>query len=117
MTTDNRSASCVVVPNIPLANGQFEGFGLVAVEAAAAGGIVLAANCGGLAEAVIDGQTGHLLEPANGPEWLARIKDIARWDEDRRRVWIAQSVAAVEARFRWPKVAAATVAAYGVDRD
>lgn len=47
-----------VVPSI-----EPEPFGLVAIEAMAAGVPVVAANHGGLAEIVVDGETGFLVEP------------------------------------------------------
>src|SRR5690606_8157306 len=56
-----RNSLCVIAPNIEPASGEFEGFGLVAVEAPAAGGIMLAAATGGLLEAIIDGETGFLI--------------------------------------------------------
>ena len=77
-------ALCVIVPNIEMANGEFEGFGLVAVEAAAAGGVVLASNTGGLRSAVKDGVTGFLLEPGDAAAWAAKILDISNWNRARR---------------------------------
>ena len=68
-----REALAVVVPNIPVENGEFEGFGLIAPEAAAAGGMVLAADCDGLRDAVIDGVTGHLLPSADAACWMNAI--------------------------------------------
>ncbi|HAU21561.1 MAG TPA: hypothetical protein DCS24_03035, partial [Erythrobacter sp.] len=52
------NALCIVLPNLELPNGEFEGFGLVACEGASAGGVVLAAKTGGLTDAVVDGRTG-----------------------------------------------------------
>ncbi|MGE5178758.1 MAG: glycosyltransferase family 4 protein [Bacteroidota bacterium] len=49
-----------------------ESFGMVAVEAMAAGLPVIAARNGGLAEIVIDGETGSLFEPGDAGE-LARL--------------------------------------------
>ncbi|MBI5286781.1 MAG: glycosyltransferase family 4 protein, partial [Deltaproteobacteria bacterium] len=48
-----------------------EGFGLVLVEAMAAGKPVVATNVGGVSEIVLDGETG-LLVPAGGSEGVAR---------------------------------------------
>lgn len=43
--------------------GEVEGFGIVFLEAAAASKAVIAGNTGGVPEAVIDGQTGILVDP------------------------------------------------------
>jgi glycosyltransferase involved in cell wall biosynthesis len=51
-------ADVVVVPSI-----KPEPFGLVAIEAMAAGRSVIAANHGGLSEIVVDGVTGSLVDP------------------------------------------------------
>lgn len=61
-----------VMPNIKIA-GDFEGFGLVALEAAALGTLTLAANVDGIPSAVKDGETGYLLEQGNASEWVKKI--------------------------------------------
>lgn len=45
--------------------GDVEGFGMVAIEAASYGRPVFAFNVGGVADAIIDGDTGFLVEPGN----------------------------------------------------
>lgn len=54
--------------------GDVEGFGIVAIEAAAHGTPTVAFNCGGIADAVIDRQTGFLVEANNYDEMTATIK-------------------------------------------
>jgi glycosyltransferase involved in cell wall biosynthesis len=44
----------------------FEGLGVAALEAMAAGKPVVATRVGGLAESILDGQTGLLVEPRDG---------------------------------------------------
>jgi glycosyltransferase involved in cell wall biosynthesis len=107
------SALCVVVPNIELANGEFEGFGLVACEAAACGGVVLAASTGGLIEAVRDGHTGLLLPPGDAPEWSAAIERVMGWSEAERAQFTDRARTAARTHYAWPRVARETVAAYG----
>jgi glycosyltransferase involved in cell wall biosynthesis len=58
----------VVVPSI-----KPEPFGLVAIEAMAAGRGVIAANHGGLPEIVVDGVTGSLVEPGSAESLAAAI--------------------------------------------
>ncbi|HEX4846779.1 MAG TPA: glycosyltransferase family 4 protein [Novosphingobium sp.] len=110
-------AACVVVPNIVPSNRTFEGFGLVAVEAAAAGGVTLAANCGGIPAAVIDGTTGILVESGDAAAWAEAIGAVLAWPLPRREAFLAGSLAAVESAFRWPRVAEATLAVYEQTRN
>lgn len=107
-----RAATCVVVPNIEPANGEFEGFGLVATEAAAAGGVVLAADCGGLPSAIVDGVTGILVPSGQPQAWCDEINAVHQWDRDRRRAFIAGALARTAADFRWPRVAERMMAVY-----
>ena len=106
------SALCVVVPNIEMANGEFEGFGLVAVEAAAAGGVALASDIGGLRSAVKDGVTGFLVEPGDAAAWAAKIVEIRNWKSSQRDAFVAASVTKVRAHFSWDRVARETEAIY-----
>jgi glycosyltransferase involved in cell wall biosynthesis len=106
-------ALCVVVPNLELPNGEFEGFGLVATEASACGGIPLAAACGGLREAVIDGVTGFLLPPGEADAWAGKIADIAEWPPEVRQAFIKRSVAEAANLYSWTRVAEETYRAYG----
>lgn len=105
-------AIVVIVPNVRCDGRDFEGFGLTAVEAAADGGIVLASRLDGLVDAVIDGSTGFLLSPGDGPAWVRKIGDIAAWPEEQRQAFVDRSRAAVAARFTWERVADKTLVAY-----
>lgn len=107
-----RAALCVIVPNIEPANGEFEGFGLVATEAAAAGGVVLAADCGGLPSALVDGVTGLLVPSAHPQAWCDKINAVRQWVPDQRRAFISAALARTEADFRWPRVARQMLAVY-----
>lgn len=62
----------------------FEGFGLAAVEAMAAGLPVVASRVGGLPEVIEDGQTGDLVPPGNSPA-LAEAMVALLEEKSRRR--------------------------------
>lgn len=106
-----RNALCIVVPNIEPASGEFEGFGLVAAEAAAAGGVVLAANCGGIPEAVIDGETGILVPAGDAEAWQRKVEMIAAWSVAERKAFIIRSTDRARVHFNWSRVAQATLRA------
>jgi glycosyltransferase involved in cell wall biosynthesis len=65
-----RDAAVLVVPS------RFETFGLVALEGMLHGVPVVAASAGGLAELVVDGQTGALFEPGNIEALAALLVDV-----------------------------------------
>jgi len=95
-----------VMPNLPVQlTSQNEGFGLSALESAAAGTPVVAAKLGGLAEAVVEGVTGFLVKPMDADGFAARINEIAAWDPARREqfAWTARQTIAEQ--FTWDRVA------------
>jgi glycosyltransferase involved in cell wall biosynthesis len=106
------SAMCVIVPNIDLPNGEYEGFGLVAPEGAAAGGVVLAAASGGLTDAVLDGETGLLIPAGDAQAWARTILKVAGWPQDQRRAFIARAARRAREHYSWDRVARQTLAAY-----
>lgn len=69
-------ASCdvLVVPS------RWEGFGLIAVEAMRAGKAVVAARVGGLADIVVDGTTGRLVEPHEASGFVDALRTLGRDD-------------------------------------
>ncbi|MEM9781095.1 MAG: glycosyltransferase [Pseudomonadota bacterium] len=108
------SALAVIVPNIDVETAEIEGFGLVAVEAAAAGGIVLAAEHSGLVDAVIDGVTGHLLPPGDIDAWRAAVIEVAALTAEDRGTRQSVSRKAAAARFSWGRVAEETAEVLGL---
>ncbi len=68
-----QSLDALVIPTL-----QSEPFGIVAVEAGAAGIPVLASRLGGLAETVVNGVTGRLFEPGNVVELSDLLTDATR---------------------------------------
>lgn len=59
------AADVFVMPNRTLASGDAEGFGLVFLEAGLSGVPVVGGRSGGVPEAIIDGQTGLLVDGRN----------------------------------------------------
>jgi glycosyltransferase involved in cell wall biosynthesis len=105
-------AMCVIVPNIEVASGEYEGFGLVGCEAAACGGLVLASRTGGLVEAVMDSETGLLLEAGNAEEWRAAILGVLSWSPDRRKQFVGKAQVTAQTRYSWQRVAREVLALY-----
>jgi phosphatidyl-myo-inositol dimannoside synthase len=105
-------ALCVVVPNVPRHDGLFEGFGLVALEATAAGGVVLAADHGGLRDAVVDGTTGLLLPPGDAAAWADAIVRVRRWSDAHRADFLRGAEAVVRRDYGWDRVACETAGVY-----
>ncbi|MBU2936754.1 MULTISPECIES: glycosyltransferase family 4 protein [Pacificibacter] len=108
------NALAVIIPNIPLQNRTFEGFGLVATEASACGAVTLASASGGLSDAVIEGTTGFLLPPQQAPAWTHKINDIASWSPETRADFVSRSMQTCIAYYNWERVVEETVATYDV---
>ncbi len=66
-----RAIDIFVMPSL------FEGLGVAALEAMAAGKPVVASRVGGLAESVIDGETGFLVAPRDGKAIAAAVLKLA----------------------------------------
>lgn len=93
-----------VMPTRELPGDPAEGFGIAYLEANAAGKPVIAARCGGVADAVEDGVSGLLLPPGDDD---ALVEAIVRLIEDRdlaRRLGEG-GLQRVHERFTWDHVA------------
>lgn len=112
LVTAYRNALAVIIPNIEPKNGEFEGFGLVAPEAASCGAMVLAANCGGLTDAVIDGKTGTLLPAGHASAWVEAIRIATSRDASDRAAWLREARKCAMTVYNWERVAADTHALY-----
>ncbi len=99
-----QSALCVIVPNIRVDNGEYEGFGLVATEASACRAIVLAADIDGLKEALVDGVTGFHLPSGEADAWVKKIMEISKWHQEERENFINNSLAYVTEYYTWDRV-------------
>lgn len=74
-----------IMPNV-VVPGDVEGFGLVAVEAAAVGALVVASSLQGIRDAVIDGETGVLIAPGDATAFVEVITAMVRDPMERRRL-------------------------------
>jgi phosphatidyl-myo-inositol dimannoside synthase len=82
-----------------------EGFGIVFVEAAAAGVPAVAGRSGGSHEAVVDGETGLVVDPGDLDGVVAALGGLLA-DPDRRRALGAAARARVEAELAYDHLAA-----------
>ena len=68
-------ATVCIAPNVHV-EGDIEGYGVVALEAAAAGCALVAADLEGLRDAVVDGQGGRLIASEDADVWTAAIVEL-----------------------------------------
>lgn len=99
------AADCFAMPS------RYEPFGMVALEAMAAGAPVVAGDCGGLSEFIDNGRTGFTHEPGN-PESLARAIDCVVSDEGAASSLKRHATKMLAEHFTWDTIARRTVAAY-----
>lgn len=96
-------ADLFIMPNIPVQN-DIEGFGLVALEAAAAGRYVVASRLDGIPEAIVPGQNGVLLDPLDSEAFAAAILDLLH-DDERRQKLGRKAREFVQSRYSWDIIA------------
>ena len=99
-----RAASLLVMPSYS------ESFGLVAIEAQAAGTPVLAAAVGGLPVAVREGRTGFLVRGHNPADYARVLSDFA--DDNTLQSRMGAAAARHAQSFGWDTAAAATADVY-----
>jgi glycogen(starch) synthase len=99
------ATDAMVVPSI------YEPFGMVALEAAAAGAPLAVASTGGLAEIVQPGETGVTF-PAKDPDALAASVGSLLADEPFARRVATRAKAMVAERYGWASIARRTAAVY-----
>ena len=104
------ASDCYVVPSI------YEPFGMVALEAAAAGTPIAVAATGGLDEIVEHGATGVKF-PSADPAALAGAVGAVLADREYARTLARRGRRRVREDFAWPAIAASTVDVYDRARD
>jgi len=98
------AADVFVHPN-RIEGNDFEGFGIVFLEAAAAGLPVIAGTTGGAPEAVVDGSTGLLVSGTNVDELCAAITALVSSSTRRQAMGHAARQRAIR-EFSWERAAA-----------
>jgi phosphatidylinositol alpha-1,6-mannosyltransferase len=93
-----------VLPARRTADGQLEGYGLVHFEAAAWGRPVLAGRSGGEVDAVVDGETGLLVEGESLDQVADGIRSLLA-DPDRLRRMGEAGRRRVETSHNWDRAA------------
>jgi colanic acid/amylovoran biosynthesis glycosyltransferase len=93
-----RMAAMLVLPSVRTSSGREEGLGMVLLEAAATGIPTVGSRIGGIAEGVMDGETGFLA-PERDPAALADRMRRLLADPDLRRDMGAAARRLVERRF------------------
>lgn len=101
-------ALAVVVPNIREGVNLFEGFGLVAVEAASMGAPVLAPRIDGFRASVRHGHTGTLLPPGDADAWVAAITQLAEMPRGEMETLRRGRMTAAREFYSWERVARQT---------
>lgn len=104
------SSDVFVMPNVPVP-GNVEGFGIVAIEAAASGLPVVASRLEGIPDAVSDGNNGRLVTSGAREEWLHALEPLLA-DPELRRQEGERGRAYTEQHNSWPRIIAQYVALF-----
>jgi len=97
------AADLFVMPNLPTP-GDMEGFGLVALEAAAHALPVLAADLEGIRDAVVPERTGRLLRPGNADLWVNGVLELLNCPASLREM-ARKARITIQERFTWVRMA------------
>jgi glycosyltransferase involved in cell wall biosynthesis len=98
-----RAADLLVLPALTMRN-DVEGFGMVILEAAAAGTPCVASRVGGIPDAVEDGKAGVLVEAGNYEMMSQAVVALLRDDALRRKMG-SYAQKRVQEKFDWSKIA------------
>jgi glycogen synthase len=109
--SDSELVAALAAADVVVLPSRYEPFGIVALEAAAAGAPLVASTAGGLGEVVVHGQTGLAFTPGDIEGLAASVRAVL--DDPaaaRRRAKAAK--ARLSSDFDWAQIAAATVEVY-----
>jgi glycogen(starch) synthase len=108
---DKALVACLAAADVVVLPSRYEPFGIVALEAAAAGAPLVAAATGGLGEVIIDGETGLSFPPGDVPALATAVRavldDPVAADRRARR-----AKARLREDFNWTTIAATTADIY-----
>ncbi len=108
---DRSLVACLAAADVVVLPSRYEPFGIVALEAAAAGAPLVASTAGGLAELVVDGVTGLSVEPGDVDGIVDGVRAVlADPAAAARRARAAK--ARLGAEFDWTGIAEATAEVY-----
>jgi glycogen(starch) synthase len=109
--SDTQLVAALAAADVVVLPSRYEPFGIVALEAAAAGAPLVASTAGGLGEVVTHGETGLAFTPGDVDGLTASVRAVL--DDPaaaRRRAKAAK--ARLSSDFDWARIAAATVDVY-----
>ncbi len=112
---DGELAATIAAVDAVVLPSRYEPFGIVALEAAAAGAPLVASRAGGLGEVVRDGETGLSFPPGDVAALAAAVGAVLA-DPGAAARRAARARAALEVDFDWRRIAADTAAAYAEAR-
>lgn len=92
-----------VMPNVPV-SGDMEGFGIVALEAGAAGLPVVASKVDGITDAIKDGRNGFLINHDDHDRYAKKIIDLIQ-NKDHRKDFGLKTKTFVRENYSWPDIA------------
>jgi glycosyltransferase involved in cell wall biosynthesis len=99
-----RCGDIFVMPNVPVP-GDIEGFGLVALEAAASGMPVVASRLEGITDAVQHERNGLLVTPLAADEYVAKITDLLQLPQEQLRALGASFASFTQEHYGWDRTA------------
>lgn len=109
--SDQEAQSLYAHSDVAVVPSTYEPFGIVALEAMAAGAPLVASDVGGLSEIVVHGQTGLKAYPGD-PQSLATQIHRLLSDRELAGRLAAEAKRQVRQRYAWSSVAAATASEY-----
>jgi glycosyltransferase involved in cell wall biosynthesis len=104
-------AGCLAAADVAVLPSLHEGLGVAALEAMAASRAVVASRVGGLAEVVVEGETGRLVPPGDSAALAAALEELGHDPALRARMGAA-GAARVAARYSAAAMADGTIACY-----